>query len=161
VVAALVVAAAAAWLGRAWNESRVPGSFGALDLARTELGGGPPLEEHAHHQTVSVDALHGPAGAPDERFRLVAEHADVWHAFGGVDVYRHKAEVLAGHCADVGRDPGDIAHAWDVRAERIEDAEGLRAAGVTRFVTEATPRDGRYDFGHVRELLAWRDAQRG
>jgi probable F420-dependent oxidoreductase len=102
-------------------------------------------------------------GGAGERktLRLVAEHADVWHAFGGVEVYRRKAEILAGHCADVGRDPSAIAHAWDVPGARVEDAEALRDAGVSRFVTSVSPRDGRYDFGPLRELVAWRDAQRG
>ncbi len=102
-------------------------------------------------------------GGAGERktLRIVAEHANVWHAFGDVDTYRHKAQVLAGHCADVGRDAGDIAHAWDLPGGRVEDAEALRDAGVTRFVTEITARDGRFDLGPLRELVAWRDAQRG
>ena len=37
--------------------------------------------------------------------RLAAEHAQMWHGFGDAERYRAKAEILAGHCADVGRDP--------------------------------------------------------
>jgi F420-dependent oxidoreductase-like protein len=50
-------------------------------------------------------------GGAGERktLRIVAKHADGWNTFlGSEEVYRHKLEVLAGHCADVGRDPADI-----------------------------------------------------
>jgi alkanesulfonate monooxygenase SsuD/methylene tetrahydromethanopterin reductase-like flavin-dependent oxidoreductase (luciferase family) len=50
-------------------------------------------------------------GGSGERrtLRIVAEHADGWNAFlAPPDEYRHKLDVLARHCADVGRDPDDI-----------------------------------------------------
>jgi len=41
--------------------------------------------------------------------RVVAEVADGWNTFlMPEEEYRHKLEVLAGHCKDFGRDPGDI-----------------------------------------------------
>jgi len=41
--------------------------------------------------------------------RAVAESADGWNTFlMPVEAYRHKLDVLAGHCAAVGRDPRDI-----------------------------------------------------
>jgi F420-dependent oxidoreductase-like protein len=41
--------------------------------------------------------------------RIVAEHADVWNTgLTAEDDYRHLTEVLADHCADVGRDPRDV-----------------------------------------------------
>ncbi|HSL67811.1 MAG TPA: LLM class F420-dependent oxidoreductase [Actinomycetota bacterium] len=41
--------------------------------------------------------------------RVVAEVADGWNTFlMPEEEYRHKLEVLAGHCKDVGRDPEDI-----------------------------------------------------
>lgn len=65
------------WLARAWNASRVPSSFGALELGRPDFGGGARTRGHAHGHGLSVDALHGPSGTPDVRVQLVAEHADV------------------------------------------------------------------------------------
>jgi F420-dependent oxidoreductase-like protein len=49
-------------------------------------------------------------GAGERRtLRIVAEHADVWNGFGGdLAEYRHKLDVLARHCADVGRDPASV-----------------------------------------------------
>lgn len=46
---------------------------------------------------------------PDRRrgerktLRLVAEHAHIWHSFTAADEFPAKSEVLARHCADVGR----------------------------------------------------------
>jgi F420-dependent oxidoreductase-like protein len=41
--------------------------------------------------------------------RVVAESADGWNGFrSSIDEYQHKLDVLARHCRDVGRDPGDI-----------------------------------------------------
>lgn len=91
--------------------------------------------------------------------RIVAEHGDLWHGFGDLDRYRHKAEVLAGHCAAVGRDPGEIRRVWAVPEDAVESAEALRDAGVTHFTVGVDGRSG-YDLGPVRELVQWRDAQR-
>jgi len=65
------------WLARAWNASRVPSSFGALELGTADFGRGVPSGAHHHTHGVGVDALHGPSGKPDVRVQLVAEHADV------------------------------------------------------------------------------------
>ena len=93
--------------------------------------------------------------------RIVAEHADMWHGFGDAERYAHKAEVLAGHCAKVGRDPEDITHVWGVPEGKVEAAEALHAAGVgVLTISVGGGDDGRYDLGPLRELLAWRDAAR-
>lgn len=47
-------------------------------------------------------------GGEQKTLRLVAQYADMWNGFGDPDTIRHKLEVLAGHCRDVGRDPADI-----------------------------------------------------
>lgn len=91
--------------------------------------------------------------------RLVAEHADMWHGFGDVDTYRHKAEVLAGHCEAVGRDPSEIERTWAVNAGQVETADALRDAGVTHFIMGAGGDGSGYDLSPLRELVEWRDAQ--
>src|SRR3989440_6944395 len=41
--------------------------------------------------------------------RIVAQYANIWNFVGGsVDMFRHKIEVLEGHCAAIGRDPKSI-----------------------------------------------------
>jgi F420-dependent oxidoreductase-like protein len=47
-------------------------------------------------------------GGERKTLRLTAQHADMWNGFGSVDDIRHKIEVLARHCGDVGRDLSDI-----------------------------------------------------
>jgi F420-dependent oxidoreductase-like protein len=70
-------------------------------------------------------------GSGEKRtLRIVAEHADGWNTFfGDLAEYRHKLDVLAGHCADVGRDPGDIRKQVVLRAilDETEDAARERA----------------------------------
>ena len=50
-------------------------------------------------------------GGSGERttLRIVAEHADLWNAFGTPELVTHKRSVLRSHCANVGRDPDTIA----------------------------------------------------
>ncbi len=48
-------------------------------------------------------------GGEQLTLRVTAQYADIWNATGGsVDVFRHKNEVLDGHCAAIGRDPSTI-----------------------------------------------------
>jgi probable F420-dependent oxidoreductase len=92
--------------------------------------------------------------------RIVAEHGDMWHSFGDLEVYERKSAVLADHCAAVGRDPSEITRVWGIRGASLEIAEGLYRAGVGVFTTGIGGKDGRYDLGPLRELLAWRDGLR-
>jgi alkanesulfonate monooxygenase SsuD/methylene tetrahydromethanopterin reductase-like flavin-dependent oxidoreductase (luciferase family) len=96
-------------------------------------------------------------GGEKRTLRLVAEHADWWCAdVGPVSVFRHKARVLAEHCAAVGRPPDAIQRAqvawvsieddpervvrWDklhivagTPDEVTRELEEFRAAGVAHF----------------------------
>jgi alkanesulfonate monooxygenase SsuD/methylene tetrahydromethanopterin reductase-like flavin-dependent oxidoreductase (luciferase family) len=49
-------------------------------------------------------------GGSGERktLRTVAMYADMWNAMGSTELLRHKVEVLRRHCAEVGRDIGEI-----------------------------------------------------
>lgn len=77
VAAPIAAGAAALWLALAWTSSRVPDAFGALDVGRTDLGGGALIAAHQHAHGLPVPALHGPAGRHDVRVRLVAESAEI------------------------------------------------------------------------------------
>jgi F420-dependent oxidoreductase-like protein len=48
-------------------------------------------------------------GGERRTLRLVARYADACNLFGQPDTIRHKVEVLRKHCADVDRDPAEIA----------------------------------------------------
>src|SRR5262249_18489011 len=60
-----------------------------------------PLQEH-------VPLLVG-GGGERRTLRLAARYADACNVRGDLDTVRHKAQVLRQHCADVGRDPGEVA----------------------------------------------------
>jgi probable F420-dependent oxidoreductase len=89
--------------------------------------------------------------------KLVAQYAQLWHTFADLETYHHKTEVLAEHCAKIGRDPASIEHVIGTQGDILEAAPGLADAGVAE-VTIGIGGDGSaYDFGAVTELLAWRD----
>lgn len=51
-------------------------------------------------------------GGEKRTLKLVATYADECNIAGPVETVRHKIEVLRGHCADVGRDPAEVAITW-------------------------------------------------
>jgi probable F420-dependent oxidoreductase len=94
-------------------------------------------------------------GGVRRTLRLAARHADIWHAFGSVDVFREKNAILDEHCAAEGRDPTTIERSWSVGSN---DPGELLASGVTHIVVGITAGPSGYDLGQLRELVAWRDA---
>ena len=62
--------------------------------------------------------------------RVVAKYADVWNFVGGgIDAFRHKNEVLNGHCAEIGRDPATIERSiqWPINYNNMaESRDGMR-----------------------------------
>jgi len=47
-------------------------------------------------------------GGEKRTLRIAAQYADHWNSWTTPDLLAHKVSVLRGHCADVGRDPGEI-----------------------------------------------------
>jgi probable F420-dependent oxidoreductase len=98
-------------------------------------------------------------GGSGERktLRLVAEYADIWHSFAGLQTLDHKIEVLRAHCDAVGRDFGEIELSNELRGADDEHADALYARGVTLFTIGIS---GPYDdLERVDRWLAWRDAK--
>ncbi len=92
--------------------------------------------------------------------RLVARHAKLWHTFADPETYLHKAEVLADHCARIGRDPETIERVIGARGGSIlEHADALVDAGVDELTVGVGGGPEGYDLGELRELLQWRDAR--
>ncbi len=48
-------------------------------------------------------------GGEKRTLRLVAQYADACNIAGDLDTVRHKVDVLQRHCAEVGRDPSEVA----------------------------------------------------
>ena len=67
---------------------------GAYNVPQPVRPGGPPI-------------LIG-GGGERKTLRLTARYADLWNGFGDPATIRHKLDVLAEHCAEIGRDPSEI-----------------------------------------------------
>jgi probable F420-dependent oxidoreductase len=98
-------------------------------------------------------------GGERKTLRYTAEHATIWHSFGDVATFTRKSGILDRHCADVGRDPGEIERSVGVSASPHQVGDALVAAGARLFTVGVS--GPRYDLGLVREWVAWRDGQRG
>jgi probable F420-dependent oxidoreductase len=96
-------------------------------------------------------------GGEKKTLKLVAKHADIWHSFGDAEVLKHKLEVLAGHCKDVGRDPGEIEVSVAVSKEPEEVGAELRGLGASLFTIGIGGPD--YDLSLLKRWIDWRDAQ--
>jgi probable F420-dependent oxidoreductase len=101
-------------------------------------------------------------GGQGERktLRLVAEHADIWHGFTELGTYEGKAQILAKHCAEVGRDPDTIERSAGVTgsgAELLAQADAFVALGVTFLTLGINGPD--YDLTGAEALCGWRNSQ--
>jgi F420-dependent oxidoreductase-like protein len=112
----------------------------ALQICRAMFRGERPSIQGKHYRV--QDAINSPApvtsGGPPimiggqgekKTLRLMAEHAEMANFTSGLDELPRKLEVLAGHCADVGRDVGTInktALCTVAIAPSTEEAERLR-----------------------------------
>jgi F420-dependent oxidoreductase-like protein len=88
---------------------------------------------------------------PKRTLLAVARWAQQWNTIvDGVDTWRGLKDVLLAHCADVGRDPGEITCSVNVRIDRADDvgaavaqAAAYRDAGVDLAIMnlplDATP----------------------
>lgn len=89
---------------------------------------------------------------------LVARYADIWHTFASPEEYQRKYALLKDLAQTAGRDESVIERAvhWTGRG----DADTFADMGVTLFTTEIHPDADGFDFGELKDMLAWRDAQR-
>lgn len=56
--------------------------------------------------------------------RICAEYADAWNSFGSVDEMAERSHILDEHCADIGRNPGEIRRSFYGWAAKM-DEQGL------------------------------------
>lgn len=78
-------------------------------------------------------------GGEKRTLRTTARFADAWNVWGDVEIMRKKMEVLDGHCADLGRDPGTIrctAVALVFMTEDQGQLKRLRSATIGRPALE-------------------------
>jgi probable F420-dependent oxidoreductase len=155
-----VLGIGAGWFQRDYDEygyefgtagSRLRDLAGALETikARWAKLNPPPLRR--------IPILIG-GGGEKVTLRIVAEHADVWHGFGGVETMKHKSQVLDEWCAKVGRDPAEIQRSTTVMRLTGDrhDPEPFLEIGITDFVVSVQGPD--WDLAPLRQTLAWRDS---
>jgi probable F420-dependent oxidoreductase len=102
-------------------------------------------------------------GGEKKTLRLVAQYGDIWHSFADSAEYPRKAEVLDGHCAEVGRDPAEIERSAGVSGDDdealIKEADALAGLGVTLLTVGVNGPD--YDLTRAEALCRWRDNRTG
>jgi FtsP/CotA-like multicopper oxidase with cupredoxin domain len=128
------------FVGKAWYDSRLPGSYNAMDFGTVDYGGG-PAQNHAAHPHTGVDKLKGPPGAPDARFTLVARRAklslhsgktiDAWTFNGrlpGPELRVRQGDLVEATLVNEDIDDGVTIHWHGVDVPNAEDG----VAGVTQ-----------------------------
>ena len=99
-------------------------------------------------------------GGERKTLRMVAEYGDIWYYFVDRTTYPHKAEVLAQHCAAIGRDPATIEHSAGIEGDDLDsllaEADALVGLGVTLLTVGANGPD--YDLREAEALCRWRDS---
>ncbi len=95
-------------------------------------------------------------GGEKVTLRIVAEYADVWHGFGDIETFTHKSAVLDDWCEKVGRTAPRVERSVGISPKMIDQAADFVAAGADEITMGLNGPD--YDFGPVKELLAFRDS---
>ena len=86
-------------------------------------------------------------GGEKRTLRITARYAQHWNFAGGPpDLFARKRDVLAAHCADIGRDPKEIVRSAHLRLDEdrnygqvIEDAAGLAVEGLDLGIVYVSP----------------------
>jgi F420-dependent oxidoreductase-like protein len=115
-----------------WTEPVVSydGTYYQLDRAQND-----PKPLQKPHPPVWIGG-----GGERVTLRIVARHADVSNFGGNPDEWMRKADILKGHCAEVGRDYDEIRKSWSPELFiRSTEAE-VKAAGSRSFWGETVDR---------------------
>jgi F420-dependent oxidoreductase-like protein len=138
-------------IGAAWNEEearaygfdfppigeRLDRLEDAVRICRAMFDSPSASVEGRHHRVAGALNVPRPlrrvpiligGGGERRTLRLVARHADLCNVIGDAATVRHKLEVLDGHCAAEGRDPGDIVRTAHVGIVVVDET----GAGVRR-----------------------------
>ncbi|GAA2222813.1 LLM class F420-dependent oxidoreductase [Promicromonospora sukumoe] len=131
--------------------SRIASLADALPRIKSRLAAGNPAP------TREIPILIG-GGGVRKTLRIVAEHADIWHAFGDAQTLTSKSAILDEHGAAVGRDTATLVErSAEAKGTPAETGEALVEAGATLFTVGVTGPD--YDLSTAEEWIAWRDTR--
>jgi F420-dependent oxidoreductase-like protein len=129
----------------------------ALTIAKAMFTQDRPTFDGAHYRIKDIIVVPRPVqpggppimvggGGEQRTLRIAAQHADLTHWFPlGLDILRHKNEVLEGYCEAIGRDPATIERTMAtpvmVAASEADAAVMLERVPIERrpFVLAGTP----------------------
>jgi probable F420-dependent oxidoreductase len=94
-------------------------------------------------------------GGEKVTLRIVAQHADIWNAFGDPQEMARKSAILDDWCAKVGRDPSQVERSVGIRREWWDRMDEYPSVGVTHLIYGCG--GPTWDLGPLRELVQWRD----
>jgi F420-dependent oxidoreductase-like protein len=101
-----------------WSEDEGPYEGRHFQLAET-ICVPPPIQQPRPPVLIG-------GGGERKTLRLVAQYGDACNLFAsGPDEVRHKLEVLAGHCEDVGRDPSEIQVTMLAMGNPLDDVDAF------------------------------------
>jgi F420-dependent oxidoreductase-like protein len=87
--------------------------------------------------------------------KVIARHADQWNTFGTPELFRHKIEILKGHCETLGRNFDEIEVSWAGTTLVTESQEERQAAvGIMQQLWGGSPEEveKRMLIGSVEEV---------
>ncbi|HEX5827128.1 MAG TPA: LLM class F420-dependent oxidoreductase [Candidatus Limnocylindrales bacterium] len=154
----------AGWKQRDYDEYGY--EFGTFPSRLKDLGAALPLIEDRLGKLNPPPVRPMPiliAGVGEQvTLKLVARHADSWHAAfpDRPEELEPKVAALLRHCEAVGRDPSEIEWGLGIEPDDIdrflrEDADRYVAMGFTQITLGFN--GPRWDVARGREVLAWRD----
>ena len=118
------------------TEADFSGRYYRLTAARCE-----PKPVQKPHPPIVIGGL-----GERRTLRAAARWADHWNfPGGGVDVLRSKRDVLAKHCADIGRDPAEITTSTHLRLDPkdlgplVDEASAFAEAGLDLGIVYLPP----------------------
>ena len=154
----LILGIGAGWFERDYQEFGYP--FGTAGSRIADLAAALPRIKARWAKsnptpTREIPILIG-GGGEQKTLRIVAEHAQIWHAFGDAETLTRKARVLDQWCVEVNRAPDAIERSTAVSGAPDETGEALVAKGYTLFTVGLGGPN--YDLGELREWIAFRDS---
>ena len=143
----LILGLGAGWFEHDYDEFGYP--FGTAGSRLADLGAALPRIKARWAKsnplpTREIPVLIG-GGGERKTLRIVAEQADMWHAFGDVATIAHKSTVLDEWCAKAGRDPQAIVRSTGVDGAPEDTAMALIDLGISLFTIGVGGPD--YDLG--------------
>jgi alkanesulfonate monooxygenase SsuD/methylene tetrahydromethanopterin reductase-like flavin-dependent oxidoreductase (luciferase family) len=80
-------------------------------------------------------------GERPRMLKVIARYADIWDSSRTPEGLREGIATIAGHCAEIGRDPGEILCSISMGADKLENPSGFeelvrsyRAAGASQLL---------------------------